>query len=169
MGTELLQLGTQIAAIATILGGLLLLVAGRSSWLGYSFRTALEPALDRIRGHSTLSRSELAHVSVLVAVGLAATGAVVDRQLLAALLAILVWLSRGSVVRLTREENQLLAKVSSFSIDLLIGVYVPIAIAQVLLLNLFVAASFFSLIVALSWPAGGGAIPGRRWRLAPTT
>jgi len=168
MRTELLQLGIQISAIATILGGFVLLMLGRSSWLGHSFRTSVRPALDMIRSRSALSRSELADVSILAASGLAMMGAFFDRQLFAALLAILLWLSRPSVARLTREENHMLAKISSFSIDLMIGVYVPIAIAQVLLLNLFLAASFFSVIIALSWPEGGGAIPGRRWKLLPT-
>lgn len=169
MRLELLQLGIQISAIAMIFGGLGLLLVGRSSWLGHSFRTAVRPMLDLIRSRSTLSRSELADVSILVAAGLAVMGALVDRQVFAAILAILLWLSRPAVAKLTSEENQMLAKISWFSIDLMIGVYVPIAVAQVLLLNLFVAASFFSAIVALSWPAGGGAIPGRRWKLAPVT
>ncbi|MGI9598015.1 MAG: hypothetical protein ACR2QK_17765 [Acidimicrobiales bacterium] len=169
MRPELLQLGINISAIATILGGLVLLALGRSDWLGHSFRTAVRPALDLIRSRSTRSRSELADVSILVAAGLSVAGALVDRQVFAAILAILLWLSRPSVAKLTKEENHLLAKISWFSIDLMIGVYVPIAIAQVLLLNLFLAASFFSVIVALSWPTGGGAIPGRRWKLVPTT
>ncbi len=167
MGPELLQIGVDVSAIAVIIGGFMLLLIGRSSWLGHSFRTTIRPALDLVRRRSPMSRSELADGTILAATALAAMGAVFDRQFFAAMLAVLLWLSRPSVVRLTAEEHHLLAKISFFSIDLMIGVYVPIVIAQVLLLNWFLAASLFSVIVALSWPEGGGAIPGRRWQMAP--
>ncbi len=167
MRSELLQLGVEVSAIAVIIGGFMLLALGRSSGLGHSFRTSIRPMLEMVRQRSTMSRSELADATILAASALAAMGAVFDRQLFAALLALLLWFSRPWVVRLTKDENPVLAKISSFPIDLFIGVYVPIVIAQLLLLNWFLAASLLLVIIALSWPEGGGAIPGRRWRLAP--
>ena len=163
MSLDLLEAGTQIAAIATIVIGFAMLALGYSTWLGNSFRTAIEPVLTAVRRHSELSRADLAEVSTLVACGLAALEAVIGRNPFALGLAVLLWLSRPAIARLTGDEHPLLALANSFAIDLMIGLYVPITIAQVLLRNLLMGASFLALIIALSWPAGGGATR-RRFR-----
>lgn len=165
MSIELLDLGTQIAAIATIVIGFGLLIIGRAHWLGQSFRTAIEPALIRLRSGTELSRAELATASTVLACVLAGLESLVNRNVFAAALAVLLWLSRPAVARLTSDEHRLLALANSFTIDLMIGLYLPIAISQILLRSFLLASSFLALIVALSWPAGGGATR-RRFRFA---
>ncbi len=163
MSIELLDIGTQLAAIGCIIVGFGLVAIGRAPWLGYIFRTAIEPTLTRFRESSELSRAELATGWTVAASALAGVAVVVDRSLFAAVLAILLWLARPAVARLTSEEHPLLALANSFTIDLMIGMYLPITVSQVLLGNLILACSFAALIVALSWPTGGGAT-GRRFR-----
>ncbi len=165
MNPNLFQLGAQVAAIATIVGGAGLLVLGRSTMLGQSCRLTIKPMLTWVRSRSELSRSDLAEISTLLAVALALLGGLVDQSPTALVLAVLLWMSRPSIVRLTRDEHPLMAEASSFTIDLMIGIYVPIAVAQILLVRLPMAGSFVALIVALSWPAGGAATR-RRLRLA---
>ena len=166
---RLLNIGIQMAAVALIVGGLVLLLFGRADSLGNSFRTTIEPILAWVRSHTSLSRSELADRTIMVAAGLAAVGALFDRQPMALLIAIGLWWYRPSIRRLTSEENPMLAQIGMFSVDLIIGLYVPIVMAQFIVLHLFLGASLLAVIVALSWPAGGGALPGRRWKLAPVT
>lgn len=165
MSIALLDLGTQMAAIGCIMVGFGLLATGRAPWLGYTFRTAIEPALTRFREGSERSRAELATGWTVAASALAGLAVVVERSLFAAILAVLLWLARPAVARLTMEEHPLLALANSFTIDLVIGMYLPITISQLLLRNVVLASSFTALIVALSWPTGGGS-SGRPFRFA---
>lgn len=168
MGPELVQNVTDATAVALTLASFVLFALGWAHTLGTSFRLTIEPLLVSLRGQTDRARHELADLSVLVGVGLAGCGAVLEQPLAGCLLAGLLAWSRPMVRRATREENKLLALAGSISIDLVIGVYVPMVLAQVLLRNWFIAASLLALVVALSWPAGHGrAVPGRRWRLAP--
>jgi hypothetical protein len=165
--TELLKIGLEISGIALILGAFLLLLTGTSGPLGTSLRSALEPLLQQIRDQTSLSRPELADVTILVAVVLAFSSALFEQRILAVVVAIGLWLARPSVRRFTREENRLLAVAGNLSIDMVIGFYTPLTLAQFLFGDLLMGASFLAVVVALSWPAGGATIPGRRWRLAP--
>jgi hypothetical protein len=169
MQIELLAIGIQIGAMALILGSFVLFLTGASGSLGGSFRSFLEPKLRWARDRTSLSRQELADRTILVAAALAVAAAVVETSVLAALMAIGLWLARPSIARLTGEENRMLAVAGYFSIDLMIGLYTPIMLAQFLLADILLGACLFTVVVALSWPAGGGgsSIPGRRWQLAP--
>lgn len=166
MSAHYFQLGIQLSAVALILGGLVLLLLGRVDALGASFRSSLEPLLGEVRARTTKSRVELADATLNVAIALAVAAALFDREPIAMVIAVSLYLFRPALHRLTSDENPMTARINTVSIDLVIGLYVPIVLAQVLLLNLFLGASLLSAIVALSWPAGGGAVPGRRWRLA---
>lgn len=166
--TELFEVGIKLSAAGLIFGAFFLLIAGAASGLGWSFRSAIEPMLQHIRASSSLSRSELADLSIRISIGFAALAALFGQLFLAVVLVVVLWRGRPIIRRLTTEENRLLAVVGSLSIDLVIGFYVPIVLAQFLLLNLFIGSSLLLVIVALSWPPGGGdTVPGRRWRLAP--
>lgn len=168
MQAEMIEAGFQLAAVALIFVAFILLLGGAASGLGYSFRSAIEPMLLNIRETSSLSRPELADISVKIALGFAGVAIFVDERFLAVLIIMVLWRSRPTIRRLTSEENRLQALVGSFSIDMVIGFYVPIVLAQFLLLNVFIASSMLLVVIALSWPAGGGdSVPGRKWRLAP--
>lgn len=167
MQAEMLEAGFRLAAVALIFGAFILLLGGAASALGYSFRSAIEPFLSEVREGSSLSRPELADASVKVAIGFAGLAMVFDERFLAVLLIIVLWQGRPTIRRLTSEENRLLALVGSLSIDVVIGFYLPIVLAQFLLFNIFIAASMLLVVIALSWPAGGDSVPGRKWRLAP--
>ena len=85
------------------------------------------------------------------------------------LVAPLLHLARPAIRRATSQEHRLLAMSGSFSLDLMIGVYLPLALAHVLMMEFIMASCLLAVVLALSWPAGGGdSIPGRRWHLAPT-
>lgn len=164
---DLLTIGLEIAGIALILGSFVLLLTGTSGPFGTSLRSALEPMLQHVRGRTPLSRAELADATILAGVGLAITAVVVEQRLLPGLVAVGLWLARPSVRRSTSEENRLRAVAGSFSLDVVIGFATPLAFAHFLFGDLLLGGSFLALVVALSWPAGGATIPGRRWRLTP--
>jgi hypothetical protein len=168
MGPELVQTGIQVFAVALTLGAFVLLLNGGAYSLGWSCRSALEPLLASVRARSSRSRPELADASVVLAIGFALLSAVFEQLVPALLIVALLLKGRPLVRRATREENRLLALVGSLSSDTVIGFYLPMVLAQVLLTNLYIAASMSLVVVALSWPPGGGqAIPGRSWRGAP--
>jgi hypothetical protein len=158
----------EVSAVALILGGAMLLVTGSSRRLGESFRGLIEPLLVEVRTRTSLSRSQLADLSILAAMVLAGL-TVTDGNIVGAMIiAPLLYLARPAIRRATREENRLMAVGGMFGLDLMIGVYLPFALAHVLLFDWFMASSLFTVVVALSWPAGGGgAVPGRRWLPAP--
>lgn len=166
---ELVQIGIKLSALGLFVGAFGLLLAGGTGPLGSSFRSALEPALREIRQWTSLSRSELADATVLVAIGLAISAAILEVRFLAGAVAVGLWLARPSIERVTRDEHKLFALTKSFSIDLVIGFYTPIMLALFLLGDLLMGTCLLAVVVALSWPAGGGAIAGRRWRMAPVT
>lgn len=169
MQVDLVVVGVQVAALGLTLGALVLFMTGGVVPLGSSFRTSIEPLLRALRDRTSLSRSELADLSMLVGLALAAAEALSGRSPLGALFAIGLWISRPAVQRATREENRMLAVAGHVSIDLIIGLYTPIMLAQFLLANVLLGAALLSVVIGLSWPAGGGgsSIPGRRWQLAP--
>lgn len=155
-------------SVALLLTSFALLLNGQALSLGFSCRSGLEPLLQSIRSRSALSRSELADATILAAMAVAAGGAIATRSGGALVLLAMLGLGRPLVRRATSQDHKLLAVAGSFSIDLAIGFYVPIVVAQIILLNVVTAAILSLVIVALSWPAGGGsAVPGRRWQLAP--
>ncbi len=165
---ELLIVGLRTTGVALILGSLMLLATGSAGPLGGTLRQALEPALHAVRARTSLSRSELADVTILAAVALAVGSIVAERRYFAVIMVVGLWLARPGVQRLTSQENKMLAIASYFSIDFLIGLYAPIVVANLLLGNVLLASSLLAVVIALSWPTGGGTtIPGRRWHLAP--
>ncbi len=168
MNPELVRAGLSLSAVALIGGVVMMLVTGSARIVGEAFRQSIEPTLIEVRSRTHRSRSELADLSILVAIGLAIL-AVLDGDVLAGtLVAPLLYLARPAVRRATSQEHRLLAVSGSFSIDLMIGVYLPLAFAHMLMFEWFRGSCLFAVALALSWPAGGGgAIPGRRWQLAP--
>jgi len=170
MRPAVVDLVTSALAVGLVVVAFVQLVTGRGLGLGYALRSALEPALSSIRASSPLSRAELADRTMLVAAALAVAGTVVHRSPVGVVLVVMLLGARPLVRRATREEHKLLAVASSFSTDLVIGFYVPMTLAQVLMRSYLFAASMAAVMVALCWPAGGGeSVPGRRWRLAPVT
>lgn len=167
MQPDLVEIISRSLATTLVFGAFLLLINGQALNLGSSMRARLEPVLTSLRSRTSLSRAELADVTVIGAAVVALAGLPLERSAGNLLIPILLLGSRRLIRRATREENRLLAVMGSLSTDLIIGFYVPVILAQVLLLNLATALSLTMVIVALSWPAGGTGIPGRRWRLAP--
>ena len=169
--TDLLVLGLRFAALGLLFGSVVLLLTGTAHAVGSSLRLGLEPVLRLVRDQTSLSRSDLADGTIVAAMALAACSAVVDRQMLAPLMVVGLWLARPSVRRATRQENRMLAIAGYFSLDLMIGVYTPVMMAQFLTGHVLLGGCLLAVVVALSWPAGGGSssIPGRRWQLAAVT
>jgi hypothetical protein len=164
-----IQTTVSVTAMGLTLGSFVLLFNGGALPLGTSFRSSIEPLLRSLRELTPLSRPELADATVLLAIGFAGWAAVFDSPLAGVMLMVLMAWARPVIRQATREEHKLLALASSFSIDLVIGVYVPMVAAQLLLRNFFIATSMLLIVVALSWPAGGDSLGARRWRLAPVT
>lgn len=158
--TSMLALGLIVVAFAQLL-------TGGAFGMGHAFRSTVEPVLASIREQSRLSRAELADRTMLVAIALAVGGTVAHRSIAGVIMVAMLWKVRPMVRRTTQEEHKLLAVAGTFSIDLVVGFYLPMTLAQLLLLQYLFAASMVAVMVALCWPAGGGAIPGRRWQLAP--
>jgi len=131
--------------------------------LGGSFRATLEPLLRQIREGTSRSRAELADASVVAAIVFASFAVVFEQPLVALVLVVVLGWGRPLIRRATSEENRILALGQSFSIDLVIGFYLPIVAAELLLLNYFIAASMALVVLALSWPASGG----RPWTHRP--
>jgi len=168
MNPELIDAALNGSSIALVFAAFGLLIHGSARSVGESFRTLIEPLLLFVRDSSACSRTRLADLSILAAMGLGMSAALTESLLAGVAVASLLWLARPAVHRATREEHRLLATASFFSLDVVIGVNLPVAMAHLLIGNIFLAMSLVTIAVALSWPAGGGeTIPGRRWRIVP--
>ena len=139
-------------------------IAGTSPILGSAIREWLRPALQAVRRSTDRSRSKLADLTVVVAVVFAVASIPLDSNPLAAVVAIVLWMARPQVARLTSEEHPLLAKAGEFSADLIIGIYAPIMAAMLLLGDIAMAASLLTVTVALCWPPGNEGTRVRTWR-----
>lgn len=131
------------------------LLSGFASVTGAAVRARLRPALARLRELSSLGRSELADATLLLAVSLATAAVVVNQSPAAALVAALLWFARPSVRRLTREERPLFALGMELSSDLVVGAFVPLGAAHLLLGDPLMAGAMFAATVSLCWPPGG--------------
>lgn len=168
MNPELVRAGLSLSAVALIAGAAILFVTGSARSLGETFRVSIEPTLAQIRSRTTLSRSELADLSILVAIGLSMLNILGGNPVAGTIVALVLWVARPSIRRATRHEHRLMALGGFFSIDLIIGAYIPFVLAHLMMSDWLMASCLFSVVLALSWPAGGGeTIPGRRWQLAP--
>ncbi len=163
----MVDLTTSTLAVGLIIVAFVQLVTGGALGLGHAFRSRVEPALASFRASSPLSRAELADRTMLVAIALAVAGTVIQQSVAGVIMVAMLYKVRPMVRRTTREEHKLLAMAGTLSIDLVVGFYLPMTLAQLLLLQYLFAASMAAVMVALCWPAGGGALPGRRWQLAP--
>lgn len=163
----MVDLTTSTLAVGLIIVAFVQLVTGGGLGLGHAFRSRVEPALASFRASSPLSRAELADRTMLVAIALAVAGTVIEQSVAGVIMVAMLYKVRPMVRRTTREEHKLLAMAGTLSIDLVVGFYLPMTLAQLLLLQYLFAASMVAVMVALCWPAGGGAVPGRRWQLAP--
>lgn len=163
----MVDVSTSMLALGLILVAFVQLLTGGAFKLGHAFRSCVEPVLASIRASSRLSRAELADRTMLVAVALAVAGTVVQRSVAGVVMVVMLWKIRPLVHRTTREEHKLLAMTGTLSIDLVVGFYVPMTLAQLLLLQYLFAASMAAVMVALCWPAGGGTLRRRRLQLAP--
>ncbi len=156
MSFQLLAIGNAFAAIALIGWAFVSLLTGSAVATGESVRTSLQPTLADIRSRTTLRRDELADRTVMAAVIVAMGASLVERSIVLMILGALLFLARPQIRKLTKEENRLRAIVGSLSLDLVIGLYLPLILAQVITRNWGNAAVLFLTTVALSWPAGGG-------------
>lgn len=159
------QVGLAMSGLCLVILAIWSLVTGYASVIGAASRARLRPALLRVRSMSSLGRSELADASLLLAVGLAAADVVVNRSFVAILVAAMLWLARPSVQRLMREERPLFALGMELSSDLVVGAFVPLSMAHLLLGDALMAGAIFAATVALCWPPGGARRVGS-WRPA---
>jgi len=167
MAPELFDSGMQLGAIALIIGAVLSFVTGTAPIFGGQVREAVRPVLADLRSRSSLSRRELADRCMLSAVLLSVAAVFLERSFMAAIIAVALWTARPMVARLASQEHPLLAIADSLSIDLMIGLYLPVAMAQMLLGRYFTGSAMLVVILALSWPAGGGARRATRGVLLP--
>lgn len=168
MNPELVRAGLSMSAVALIAGAAFLLLTGSARSLGEAFRESVEPALAQVRSRTNRSRSELADLSMLAAIGLSLLNILGGNPVIGTVVAIVLYVARPAIRRATRHEHRLLAMGGLFSIDLIIGAYLPFVLAHVMMFDWLMALCLFAVVLALSWPAGGGeTIPGRRWHLAP--
>lgn len=157
--------GLAMSGLCLVILALWSLVTGFASVIGAACRARLRPALLRVRSMSSLGRSDLADATLVLAVGLAAADVVVGRSFVAALVAVMLWLARPSVQRLMREERPLFALGTELSSDLVVGAFLPLAVAHLLLGDALMAGAIFAATVALCWPPGGARRVGS-WRPA---
>lgn len=155
MSPLLFQAGATLAAMALLIGAIMSFVTGTALGLGTAARETIEPVLARFRAVSPMPRGDLADNSILLAICFAGAG-VVESLLSASLIGALLWYSRPMVRRLTSEENPMLALGQRFSTDFVIGLYVPVTMAVFLLGSVLIGLALAMVVVALSWPAGGG-------------
>ncbi|MDH4278131.1 MAG: hypothetical protein OEW83_08620 [Acidimicrobiia bacterium] len=168
MNPELVRAGLSLSAVALIAGAAILLITGSAQTLGEAFREAVEPTLAQVRSRTNRSRSELADLSMLVAIGLSMLNILGGNPVVGTIVALVLYLARPAIRRATRHEHRLMAMGGLFSIDLIIGLYLPFVVAHLMMFDWLMAACLSAVVLALSWPAGGGeTIPGRRWHLAP--
>ena len=166
MNPATFSLGTKLAAVALILGAVMSFVNGTAPIMGEQWRESIHPALASVRSRSTLSRAQLADRSMLAAIVLSGLAVVFEGRFLGLVVGIGLWMARPMIVRLCSQEHPLLAIGDSFSANLIIGLYLPVAIAQLLLGQVLTGAAMLSVVLALSWPAGGAARNVGGWRPA---
>ncbi len=165
----LLEGGLRFAGLALIFVTVWSFISGSAPSTGAAVRESLKPGLRSIRDSSTWSRSELADRTIVAAVAVAAVSTLVDQSLLSAIVAGLLWQSRPALRRATSEEQPLLAFASQLSSDMMIGLYTPMVLAQLLLGNHLLALAFSFVAIALSWPPGGAGRAHGVWRPAWVT
>ena len=156
MDPMLFEAGLTLGALALIVGAVMSFLNGTAPGNGESFRTGVEPALANIRGGLTMSRGELSDLSIKAAIAFCAVAMIFDSMFAGLLIGGLLWKSKPMIRRLTSEEQPLMAIGNYFSTDLIIGLYLPVTLAQFMLGRVFIGLAMFMVIVALSWPAGGG-------------
>ncbi len=161
---ELLGIGLRLTGLALIGFTVFSFVTGSATATGATIRASLTPTLRGVRDTSELSRAQLADRSILAAAAVCALSVFIDRSFVAAIVTGLILVSRPSVVRMAREERPLFALAQQqFSGDLLIGLYAPMALAQMMFNNYLMSAAFSLVLLSLSWPPGGA---GRAWKPA---
>lgn len=164
MATELLSAGSALAAIALIVWAFASLLTGSALATGATFRSMLDPHLTYVRSSSSLSREQWSDNTLLAAVVVALMGGLASGSVLLMFIGALLFLGRPRLRRLMSEENRLKAIAGSFSLDLAVGLYVPIVLAQLLLANYASALVFFLVILSLSWPPGGAGARRGAWQ-----
>lgn len=164
MAPQLLSTGSAFAAIALIVWAFASLLTGSALTTGATFRSMLEPPLRSMRSTSHLSRDEWSDGTMLVAVAVAFAGGLASGSVLLMIIGALLFLGRSKLSQLMSEENRLKAIGGSFSLDLAIGLYLPIVMAQLLLANYASALVFFLVILSLSWPPGGAGARRGAWQ-----
>lgn len=155
-----LQAGLAVAAVCTMLLAIVGIFNGFGLAIGSQVRDILEPTLRSIRDRSELSRQDLADRTLLGAAAICAVGSLATLSFAGLFIGGLLLFMRPSVRRATREENKMLALSSSFSLDLIVGFFVPMVLAMVLLGDVVMSLTYFLATIALCWPPGGAG--GRR-------
>lgn len=166
MATQLFVVGNAFAAIALMGWAFVSLLTGSAIATGATFRALLDPSLTSIRSNSVLSREELSDRTMLAAVTAAILGGLLSGSVLLMIVGAMLFTARPKLGRLMTEENRLRALIGSFSIDMAVGLYLPIILAQVLLANYASALVFFLVILSLSWPPGGAGVRRGVWQPA---
>ena len=165
MDTRFLELGSAFAAITLIGWAVLSFLDGSASATGVVIRESLRDVLGGVRSSSSLTRAELAEVTIFGATLIAIAGAIAQVSVMLAAVAVILALGRRSITRHMSQENRLMAVAGHFTSDLMIGVFVPLLLAQLLTGHFYLGTVLGLVIVALSWPAGGARSTGR-WRPA---
>lgn len=164
---RLFELSSAFASLALIGWAIASFLSGSALSTGSAVREALAAQLRVVRSESSMTRSELTDATIVLAVGVSLIGMLVQGSLLMGVLAVLLWISRPSMARAMREERPLWAIAGTLSSDLVIGVLVPIVLAQLLIGGYALAASLVLVMISLSWPPGGAASGGSgSWRPA---
>ncbi len=166
MISDPIQAGMAGAAFALILGALYLFVSGGSSSVGEQVRDMLTPTLRALRDTSSLSRSELADRTVLLGSALVLSSAVTRLSIIDLGIAIVLYRSRPSIKKATKQEQPLMAIAGFFSTDMIVGVYTPMLLALLMLGDVAVALGLSTVVVALCWPPGGAGHLSGEWRPA---
>lgn len=166
MSYQLLAAGNAFAAIALIAWAFVSLFTGSAIATGESIRTSLRPALADIRSRSTLRRDELSDRTVVAAVLVAMVASLLERSVVLMIVAALLFVARPQIRRMTKEENRLRAIVGSLSLDLVIGLYLPLILALIITQDWGKAVVLSLMTVAMSWPPGGGHVQRTDWNPA---
>lgn len=167
VASEFVGVGVRMAGVALILGALGAAVTGLAFSIGESIRTVLLGPLQSVRDNSPMARDDLADMTVVAAAMCAFLSVALDGAWLAVLIGVMLFVARPMVKRAMRVEDPMQAIGGQFGTDFVMGIYAPVALAQLLLGNVYLAMSMSLVLVALAWPPGGAGVSSKRGEPGP--
>ena len=147
-----LELTFGVTALALVIGAIAAGLNGSAAIVGQEVRRGLKSPLGRIREVTDQGRGDLAAQSMGLAAVLAAGSVVVDGSMLAGVMAMILWSIRPQMAKMLSEEHPLMAEARNLQLDLVIGLFSLLAVAQLLSGQFLMAWALVLVAVSMSWP-----------------